>query len=105
MEFGDYIWAGHSLTYWVMNYIAGSNGILGKVLHDLLQIPFLNSFQKKIARWARFTHPAKGLLSGCLFGLPDKRHTDSYKSASKQEAEERISKKIRHDVDHERNNR
>lgn len=40
MDFGDYIWAGHSLTYWVMNYIAGSNGILGKVLHDLLQNPF-----------------------------------------------------------------
>ena len=40
MEFGDYIWAGHSLTYWVMNYIAGSNGILGKVVHDLLQNPF-----------------------------------------------------------------
>lgn len=40
MEFGDYIWAGHSLTYWVMNYIAGSNGILGKVIHDLLQNPF-----------------------------------------------------------------
>lgn len=40
MDFGDLIYAGHTLTYWVMNYVFGWNGIVTQVLQKLTNNSF-----------------------------------------------------------------